>query len=410
MTVRRCIDFLLYDWLDVGGLTTRPRFADHSRGTFDAVLDLCERLARDKFAPVNRAADVEEPWFDGERCTCPPAASPRRGLCRQRHARRRARHGGRRHAAALCRRDGGQQLLRDGQRRAVGCGMLTAANAGLLMAHGSARQKQAFAHPALAGRCFGTMCLSEPQAGSSLSDITRARCPTATASQPTRWGPANRLHGTRCGSPTASTSWPRTSCTWCSRRFPAADGSLVPGTRGISLFVVPKWLVDADGTPTGERNDVALAGLNHKLGYRGIPNTLLNFGEGRHPVRGAAGALGWLVGRPGDGLRCMFHMMNEARIGVGLGATMLGMAGYEASLAYARERPQGRAPRCPRQGPGASRRCRSSAMPTSSACCWRRRVIARARSRWRCTARGWSTSSTPARPTPRPRPARCWSC
>ncbi|MEN9486285.1 MAG: hypothetical protein RJB37_4165, partial [Pseudomonadota bacterium] len=82
--------------------------------------------------------------------------------------------------------------------------------------------------------------------------------------------------------------------------------------------------------------------LNHKLGYRGIPNTLLNFGEGKYPVRGAAGAIGYLVGKPGEGLRCMFHMMNEARIAVGLGAVMLGYAGYEASLDYARGRPQGR--------------------------------------------------------------------
>jgi hypothetical protein len=92
----------------------------------------------------------------------------------------------------------------------------------------------------------------------------------------------------------------------------------------------------------GHRNDVALAGLNHKLGYRGIPNTLLNFGEGKYPVRGAAGAIGYLVGRPGEGLRCMFHMMNEARIAVGLGAATLGYAGYEASLDYAKSRPQGR--------------------------------------------------------------------
>ena len=108
---------------------------------------------------------------------------------------------------------------------------------------------------------------------------------------------------------------------------------------------MPKKLVDADGALTGERNDVALAGLNHKLGYRGIPNTLLNFGEGKFPVRGGAarrGAIGYRVGKPGEGLRCMFHMMNEARIAVGLGATMLGFAGYEASLEYAKTRPQGR--------------------------------------------------------------------
>jgi butyryl-CoA dehydrogenase len=105
---------------------------------------------------------------------------------------------------------------------------------------------------------------------------------------------------------------------------------------------VPKKLVNAAGELTGERNDVALAGLNHKCGWRGTTNTLLNFGEGRFKPGGQGGAIGYLVGRRGEGLRCMFHMMNEARIGVGMAATMLGMAGYEASLAYARQRPQGR--------------------------------------------------------------------
>ena len=101
-------------------------------------------------------------------------------------------------------------------------------------------------------------------------------------------------------------------------------------------------MVDTNGQLTGVRNDVALAGLNHKCGWRGTTNTLLNFGEGKYPVNGKTGAVGYLVGQPGKGLACMFHMMNEARIGVGLAATMLGMAGYHASLDYAKNRPQGR--------------------------------------------------------------------
>jgi butyryl-CoA dehydrogenase len=125
-------------------------------------------------------------------------------------------------------------------------------------------------------------------------------------------------------------------------KIPDANGQLVPGVKGISLFIVPKKMVDTNGQLTGERNDVALAGLNHKCGWRGTTNTLLNFGEGKYPVRGESGAVGYLVGQPGEGLRCMFHMMNEARIGVGMAATMLGMAGYYASLDYAKNRPQGR--------------------------------------------------------------------
>ncbi len=125
-------------------------------------------------------------------------------------------------------------------------------------------------------------------------------------------------------------------------KIPDESGKLIAGTRGISLFIVPKKMVNAAGAITGERNDVALAGLNHKCGWRGTTNTLLNFGEGKYPVQGKTGAVGYLVGQPGKGLACMFHMMNEARIGVGLAATMLGMAGYHASLDYAKNRPQGR--------------------------------------------------------------------
>ena len=114
-----------------------------------------------------------------------------------------------------------------------------------------------------------------------------------------------------------------------------------PGTKGISLFIVPKFVVNADGS-VGERNDVVLAGLNHKMGQRGITNTVLNFGEGKFSPGGKPGAVGYLVGEPHRGLAYMFNMMNEARLGVGMGAVSLGYTGYLKSLEYARERPQGR--------------------------------------------------------------------
>jgi alkylation response protein AidB-like acyl-CoA dehydrogenase len=104
-----------------------------------------------------------------------------------------------------------------------------------------------------------------------------------------------------------------------------------PGVKGLSLFIVPKYLVGPDGT-IGERNGVTLAGLNHKMGYRGTTNAVLNFDD----------AVGYLVGEQGRGLAYMFHMMNEARIGVGAGAVALGYTGYLHAVAYARERRQGR--------------------------------------------------------------------
>jgi alkylation response protein AidB-like acyl-CoA dehydrogenase len=164
----------------------------------------------------------------------------------------------------------------------------------------------------------------------------------ARASSRIRSGPRYRLKGNKMWISAGEHELTENIIHLVLAKIPGPDGKLVPGTRGISLFIVPKKLVDTDGQLTGERNDVALAGLNHKCGWRGTTNTLLNFGEGKYPVRGEAGAVGYLVGQPGKGLHCMFHMMNEARIGVGLAATMLGMAGYQASLDYAKNRPQGR--------------------------------------------------------------------
>jgi butyryl-CoA dehydrogenase len=343
MTYRQTTEFLLYDWLNVESLNQRSRFADHSRETFDSVLDTCEKIARDMFAPFNRIADTEEPWFDGEKVHLPESS----------HAAARAFQESGMLAAAQDYEIGGMQLPCVVEMAANsffskagigigGGGMLTSGNANLLMAHGSDLQKQVFARNEFAGRFYGTMCLSEPQAGSSLSDVVTRATPDGADYESDAFGPRYRLRGNKMWISNGEHELSENIIHLVLAKIPDAEGRLVPGTKGISLFIVPKKLVDAEGRLTGERNDVALAGLNHKLGYRGIPNTLLNFGEGKYPVRGSAGAIGYLVGKPGDGLRCMFHMMNEARIAVGLGAATLGYAGYEASLDYARSRPQGR--------------------------------------------------------------------
>jgi butyryl-CoA dehydrogenase len=341
--MRKTIDFLLHDWLDVGSLTTRARFADHSRATFDSVLDTCQRIATEKFAPFNRIADIEEPRFENGVVVLPPStvesarAYVESGML----------------AAAQDYDRGGMQLPYVVEMAANvffskagiglgGGGMLTMGNANLLLAHGTETQQAVFAQSEFEGRWFGTMCLSEPQAGSSLSDILTRAVPDGPDHAGDPLGPRYRLTGNKMWISGGEHELAENIVHLVLAKIPDADGKLIPGTRGISLFIVPKQMVDAAGRLTGERNDVALAGLNHKMGYRGLPNTLLNFGEGRFPVAGRAGAVGYLVGKPGDGLRCMFHMMNEARIGVGLGAVGVGYAGYEASLDYARNRKQGR--------------------------------------------------------------------
>jgi len=231
----------------------------------------------------------------------------------------------------------------------IGTSMLTTGNANLLMVHGTQMQKKVFALQEFSGRFSGTMCLSEPQAGSSLSDIVTRALPDGQDHAADALGPRYRLKGNKMWISSGEHELSENIIHLVLAKIPDAQGKLVPGTRGISLFIVPKKLVDAQGALTGVRNDVALAGLNHKLGWRGTTNTLLNFGEGKFPVTSSpgldgkgAGAIGYLVGQPGEGLRCMFHMMNEARIGVGIAATMLGLAGYYASLDYAKNRPQGR--------------------------------------------------------------------
>ncbi|MDR7095479.1 acyl-CoA dehydrogenase [Hydrogenophaga laconesensis] len=342
MSLRPTVDFLLNDWLHVESLNQRERFADHSRETFDAVLDTCERIAREKYAPFNRVVDTQEPHFDGEKVILPQAT----------HDAQKAYAESGMLSAAQDYEVGGMQLPYTVEAAAnaffamasvsIGSGMLTTGNANLLMAHGTDAQKRVFALNEFSGRFSGTMCLSEPQAGSSLSDVATRAVPDGPDFQSDPLGPRYRLKGNKMWISAGEHELTENIIHLVLAKIPDENGRLVPGTRGISLFIVPKKIVNPAGELTGERNDVALAGLNHKCGWRGTTNTLLNFGEGRFPVKGEAGAVGYLVGQAGKGLHCMFHMMNEARIGVGMAATMLGMAGYHASLDYAKNRPQGR--------------------------------------------------------------------
>ncbi|WP_420098047.1 acyl-CoA dehydrogenase [Corynebacterium sp.] len=323
--------FLLYDWLHVESLTEHDRFSEHSRETFDAMLDASRELAETWFRPHMRASDQAEPTFDADGVHTHEAIAPAlrafadSGLT----------------AASFSEEHGGVDLPLTVSRACfawpqaaniatAAYPMLTMANAALLLAHGTPDQISTYAEPQLAGRYSGTMCLSEPHAGSSLADVkTRARRDSVdSADSDNAW----RITGTKM---------------WISggdhemtdniiHLVLARTGPVEDGVKGLSLFIVPKYL------SSGERNDVVLAGLNHKMGYRGTTNTLLNFGEGAHTPGGSAGAVGYLVGEENRGLQYMFHMMNEARIGVGTGAAALAMTGYLESLDYARSRPQGR--------------------------------------------------------------------
>ena len=333
---RRDLDFLLYEWLDAESLIQRQRFSDHSRETFDAVLDLCEQLATDKFANHNKKSDQNEPHFDGERVHIIPEvrqaleAFTEAGLITAGHD---AELGGMQLPCLL--EKAGFAWFNGANVATSAYPMLSIGNANTLLKCGSAQQIERFVKPLLAGRFFGTMCLSEPQAGSSLSDIL-----TQAIAEPDG---NYRLRGNKMWISGGEHDLSENIIHLVLAKVPDADGKLIPGVKGISLFIVPKFLVNDDGS-LGERNDVVLAGLNHKMGYRGTTNCLLNFGEGKYQPQGKPGAVAYLVGKLHHGLAAMFHMMNEARIGVGLGAVMLGYTGYLQSLDYARNRPQGRPP------------------------------------------------------------------
>ncbi|BDX29590.1 acyl-CoA dehydrogenase [Mycobacterium antarcticum] len=327
---RRDLDFLLYEWLRVDELTKRQRFAEHSRDTFDGVLDLSEELAEKYFAPHNKKSDAQEPTFDGDRVMVIGEVKQAIDAFAQADL----------IGASMDEALGGAQLpvcvaqaafayVSAANVSTSGYLMLTVANANLVAKFGDDQQIEAFVKPMLAGRFTGTMALSETQAGSSLADIL-------TRAEPQHDG-TYRLFGSKMWISGAEHELTDNIVNLVLAKIPGGPA----GTKGISLFIVPKYLVDPDGA-IGERNDVTLAGLNHKMGQRGITNTVLNFGEGIHTPGGEPGAVGYLVGEPHRGLMYMFHMMNEARLAVGMGAVSLGYTGYLKSVEYARERPQGR--------------------------------------------------------------------
>ena len=322
---RRDLDFQLFEVLRAQDLTQRARHADHSRETFAAALDTAHTIAEEKFAPHNRASDEHEPRFENGRVHM--IAEVREALdafC----------------AAGLLApakdyEQGGMQLpvvlaqacaalFKSANGATSSYAWLTLGNANVIERFGTEAQKRKYLGALLSGRFFGTMALTEPQAGSSLSDLATSATPQADGSY--------RIKGSKIFISGGDHELRENIVHLVLARIPGAP----PGVKGISLFTVPKFRVHDDGS-LGPRNDVKLSGLIHKTGWRGTTSTMLSFGD-------EGDCVGELVGQPHQGLACMFHMMNEARIGVGMGAVMYGYRGYLASLQYARERLQGRPP------------------------------------------------------------------
>ena len=317
--------FQLGEIAELGSLMRFDRFAGQDLADYTAILETARTIATEKFLNHYAKSDREEPVLRDGSVVLPPEIAE--GV----KAFHDAGFAGAHHDNEL----GGLQLpwtvvqaafayFQSANIATAAYPFLTIAAANLIEAHGSAAQKDRYLGRMISGEFFGTMALSEPHAGSSLSDIRTSAAPLEDGTYAIKGGKMWTSGGEH--------EMGRNIVHMLLARIAGAPA----GVKGLSLFIVPRYRLDTDGNP-GEPNDVALAGLNHKMGYRGTVNTVMSFGDNN-------GCIGELVGEPNKGLSYMFHMMNEARIGVGMGAGMLAYAGYRESLTYARERRQGRPP------------------------------------------------------------------
>jgi butyryl-CoA dehydrogenase len=320
---RRDIEFFLYEMFDVESLTTRERYQDHDRESFDAAIDIAQSIAEKYYVPIRLKVDSNQPTFDGKKVHIIPEikagldAVIEAGLT----------------APTTDYEMGGMQLpqiaasgasayLAAAASTSIGYLSLPHANSNLIETYGTPEQIEKWVKPQREGRFFGTMAMTEPGAGSGLGDLTTS----ATKEHDGTY----RVRGNKIWISGGDHDLSENIVHLVLARVKGAP----KGVKGISLFIVPKFLVDDEGNIT-ERNEVALAGLFHKMGGRGQTSTALSFGE-------QDGAVGYLVGEENKGLMYMFHMMNEARILVGTGAALTALTGFQYSLDYAKGRPQGR--------------------------------------------------------------------
>jgi alkylation response protein AidB-like acyl-CoA dehydrogenase len=317
----RFIDFLLYEVLDVETLCRLPSFAEHSRATFDPWLSACRRVAREVLQPTYKPMDLEPPRLERGQVTVHPSMR----TCWKELVDLGVLSASRPVAV------GGQQLpltvatlshayLMAGNLSAFGYAGLTTGAAHLIETFGSDELKSMFLTALYEGRWTGTMALTEPQAGSSLADVTS----TAKPSTPGRY----RLKGSKIFISGGDHDLTENIVHLVLARIEGAPA----GTKGISLFAVPKKRIDAGVLVD---NDVTISGLIHKVGWKGLPSVALSLGDDDD-------CHGWLVGPEHQGLKCMFQMMNEARLMVGVNAAATASVAFHESLAYARERKQGR--------------------------------------------------------------------
>ena len=327
MMDERDLEFMLYELFDSESLIERDRYQDHDRQTFNEVINTAKAIAEKHFLPIRQKLDTHQPTFDGKKVHLIPELKPAIEAVNESGI-----------GSATADYDlGGMQLpplvasaagtyLSVAGGVGLGYNMLTTANANLLQAHGSEELIETWVKPMREGRFMGTMAMTEPGSGSGLGDLTTKAIKEEDGTY--------RISGSKIFISGGDHDLSENIVHLVLARVQGAP----KGVKGISLFVVPKFLLNEDGT-VGEENEVALAGLFHKMGGRAQTSTALSFGEKN-------GSVGYLIGEENCGLKYMFHMMNEARIMVGTGGAILAVAGYQYSLDYAKNRPQGRLPSC----------------------------------------------------------------
>ena len=316
--------FCLYDLL--GFDSSLPGFEPFTPDVVEAVLTQSSRFCTDVIFPLNRSADEEGVHFDHGVVRTPvgfkeayaqlveggwPAltASPR--------------HGGQGmpHMVNIL----FEEMLNGA---CLSFGLFPGLTRGayvLLNEYGTEEQKALYAEKLASGEWTGSMCLTEAHCGTDLGLLKTHAVPNADGSY--------ALSGTKIFISAGEHDLTPNIIYFVLARLPDAP----KGSKGISLFVVPKALVSADGT-LGARNAVSCSAVEHKMGIHGCPTCVMNFD----------GAKGWLVGEPHQGLKSMFAMMNAERIAVGIHGLAIAEASYQNAVAYARDRRQGRAPSGPR--------------------------------------------------------------
>jgi alkylation response protein AidB-like acyl-CoA dehydrogenase len=321
---KRDIRFQIYELLNAEELLKYPYFQDHSRDSFEMVIEAADQIGEKMLFPLLTEMDRQEPQLVNGKIRVHEgmkAIVKRFGEDGWINAPFSYEQGGQQIPTTVF--NAATFILQAANYSASVFPFLTAGAANLILTFGSKELQETYTPKMFSGEWQGTMALTEPDAGSSLSDLITSATPTDEAGVFKILGQKIYIS---CGDHDA--------CDNVIHLMLARIQGAPLGVKGISLFVVPQKRVGEKGEDLVP-NDMLSAGVYHKMGYKGAPIAHLMMGENDN-------CYGYLVGEPHKGLTYMFQMMNEARVGVGTNAAAIGTAAYHASLQYARERPQGR--------------------------------------------------------------------